>query len=80
MNKTIDCLMSQAFDNDREPRSNEYKKGVRSTLEFCIIGGNPVCPYPMGTASADAFISGMDEGRQIYQIYKSQQVSPRGAV
>jgi hypothetical protein len=70
----IDALMTKLFDDPaREPRSPEYKNGVRSTLEFCINGGDPVCPYPMGTSAADAFISGMDEGRQMYQVYKSQR-------
>ena len=70
----IDDLIADRFDDPaREPRSAEYKNGTRSTLEFCINGGDPVCPYPMGTPAADAFIAGMDEGRQIFQVLKSKR-------
>lgn len=75
MSTLIETLMKRAFDDAREKRSNEYKNGVRSTLEFYINGGDPVCPYPMGTAAADAFLSGMDEGQNIYQVHKRQLMS-----
>lgn len=73
MSNIIETLMNRAFDERREQRSEEYKNGVRTTLEFYINGGDPVCPYLMGTAAADAFISGMDEGQSIFRVYKQQQ-------
>lgn len=61
---TVDALMAAAFGVPRDPRSPEYKAGVRAALAFRIDGIKIRCPHPMGTAQADAFYSGVDEGRR----------------
>lgn len=68
---TVDGLMAAAFDQPREPRSAAYKAGVRDLLTRRINGltapwSRDFVPYPMGTAEADAFLAGHDEGKQIW--------------
>lgn len=69
---TVDGLMAGAFDRPREPRSAAYKAGVRDLLTRRINCLTPpwsldFVPYPMGTAEADAFLAGNDEGKQIWR-------------
>jgi hypothetical protein len=64
--QTIENLMAAAFGRPRDPRSDEYKQGTRAVLNFKLGGGAPKCAYPLGTASADAFFSGMQEGHAIW--------------
>lgn len=61
----IDLLIDTAFASPRDPRSPEYKAGVRAALEKRFNGVAIACPYELGTAAADAFLSGLDEGRAI---------------
>lgn len=65
--KTVDELMEEAFgpQNPRDPRSEEYKAGVRTRLAFLIEGRSITCPYLTGTAQADAFFAGFDEANRI---------------
>lgn len=63
--KTVDELMREAFDTPRDPRSKEYKEGVRALLDWRVNGSRVKSPYPMGTVQADAFYSGGEEGRRI---------------
>lgn len=64
----INFLFSRAFNTPRDPRSDAYKDGVRAALEARVwgerIGG---CPYMLGSAEADAWFSGLDEGKSIYR-------------
>jgi hypothetical protein len=66
--KTVDELMQEAFDpsRHRDPRSDEYKAGVRAALEYRINCKKISMPYQVGTAQADAFFSGLDEGHRIW--------------
>jgi hypothetical protein len=57
--------MHEAFDVPRDPRSPEYKAGVRAALEFRLNRQPTTCPYLAGTARADAFLAGLDEGHRI---------------
>lgn len=68
---TVDGLMAAAFDRPREPRSDAYKAGVRDMLTFRINSlatpcSMAVAPYKLGTAKADAYFAGHDEGRHIW--------------
>ena len=63
--KPVDELMHKAFGVPRDPRSLEYKEGVRAVLEWRVNAVKIKSPYPMGTAQADAFYSGCDEGHRI---------------
>ena len=60
-------LFNKAFDRPRDPRSPEYKAGVRASLVFRLRGVPIKCPHPVGTAAADAFFSGIDEGNRIWR-------------
>jgi hypothetical protein len=64
---SIDELMTKAFAVPRDRRSEEYKKGVRSALELRFNGEKQTCPYEAGTAQADAFFSGINEGFDIWR-------------
>lgn len=65
--KTVDELMRIAFDPPRDPRSDEYKAGCRAAMD-CRLNGRAIrIPYAIGTAQADAFFSGVDEGHAIYR-------------
>jgi len=66
----IERLMKAAFDRPRDPRSDAYKLGVRELLANRVLGVPFRCPYKLGTAEADAFFSGSDEGRTIWQQYQ----------
>ena len=67
----LDDLMKKAFGAGREPRSSEYQQGVLLMLERRLGGTflQVACPYAMGSASADAFLAGQEEGRAIFQTY-----------
>lgn len=63
----IEKLMSASFDKPRDPRSDAYKRGVRELLKHRAAGMKYSCPYKLGTAEADAFFSGSDEGNHIWR-------------
>lgn len=62
----IDRLMSTTFCPGRDPRSDEYKAGARAVLMFLLEGAPMPRPFEMGTAQADAFYAGVDEGRGVW--------------
>ena len=59
-----DRIMTEIFGRPRDPRSPEYKAGGRAALDFRLNGIKIKCPYRVGSAAADAFFSGLDEGHQ----------------
>jgi len=63
----IEKLISAAFNIPRDPRSDAYKVGAREILMCRTIGTKYACPYKLGTAEADAFFAGSDEGNRIWQ-------------
>jgi hypothetical protein len=64
---TVDELMKRAFDVPRDPRSAEYKAGVRSILTLRLGGVAKPFPYRLGTVEADAYLAGQDEGNRIWR-------------
>jgi hypothetical protein len=64
----IDRLIKDAFapSLSRLERSPEYVNGVRTLLLQKLIGKPLASPFPAGTAAADAFYAGVDEGRSIH--------------
>jgi len=60
------ALFARAFHATRTPRSSAYREGVLVALRF-RLGELPAirCPYAVGSAEADAFHAGADEGREI---------------
>lgn len=51
-------------ETGRELKSTAYKEGVLALLKYRMDEADSlVCPYSVGTAEADAWWSGTDEGR-----------------
>ncbi|MCI0146659.1 hypothetical protein KNO81_12250 [Paraburkholderia sediminicola] len=71
---TVDELMRRAFDVPRDPRSAEYKQGVRDTLIFRIEGDQMVLAYEIGTAQCDAYCAGREEGHRIWRAHQDKQI------
>lgn len=65
--KTVDQLMGEAFHVGRDPRSEEYMRGCIAALQFRIHGATIRRPYQIGTAQADAYFAGIEEGRAIWR-------------
>jgi hypothetical protein len=51
----------------RVPKSDPYIEGFRAGLVKQLIGRDTPLPYRAGTADADAYLAGKEEGRH-YQI------------
>jgi hypothetical protein len=62
-------LYSKAFSVARDPRSQQYKAGLMAVLMYKAEGEPMDCPYPKGTALADAWLSGTAEGHVIWRIH-----------
>lgn len=69
----VDTMFASAFDVPRDPRSSEYKAGVRAALQFRVDGTPIIRPYPVGSAGDDAFDGGLAEGHAIWR--RAQDVS-----
>jgi len=65
----VETLMHASFERPRTPRSKAYKQGAQWVLDFRIRGHRPPCPYEAGSAEADAFFAGRDEGNEIWRMY-----------
>ncbi len=63
----VDQLYQTAFYNGRTPRSQEYQAGTRAALEHRIEHKDFDIPYQVGTAAADAFFAGIEEGKTIWR-------------
>jgi DNA-directed RNA polymerase subunit RPC12/RpoP len=64
---TVETLMAAAFMPGRDPRSAEYKEGVRAVLTMRIDGRQMVVPYTLGTAQCGAYLAGCEEGKAIWR-------------
>lgn len=64
---TVNQLFDAAFNRCRDPRSPEYKAGVRAALAFRIEAAAIPRPYAPGTAAEDAFHAGMAEGHSVWR-------------
>ncbi len=64
---SVDHLFQLAFQCGRSPRSPEYKAGARMALEHRIERRDIEQPYSVGTAAADAYFAGIEEGKAIWR-------------
>jgi hypothetical protein len=64
-------LWENAFINNkaRDPRSYEYQDGARAVLDLKIHDKPLKCPYTIGTAQADAWYAGTNEGHNIWRDF-----------
>lgn len=71
-------IFDAAFDKPREPRSAAYKSGVLYALlrSAGVYKKAQVSPYAPGTAEADAFWAGADEGRTLWAIHREKISQP----
>jgi hypothetical protein len=68
---TAEQLFVQAFQRPRDPRSPEYRAGVLAALRLRLgESAHLVCPYGLGTAQADAWFSGTDEGHALGRAHR----------
>ena len=70
-------LFDKAFFEGRAPRSDEYRKGVMDALRFRFDGAKIACPWPQGTAQADAYYAGVNEGHGIWRNYEMETAAGR---
>lgn len=77
----VNQLIEEAFAPSlkRLERSPEYVNGARALLLQQVIGKPLACLYLQGTAAADAFFAGVEEGRSIYAQHLSAQRQERPA-
>jgi hypothetical protein len=61
--------MDQAFNRVRDPRSVEYRAGVRAVLERRVNGKRINLVYMPGSAECDAFHAGCEEGHRCWRAY-----------
>ncbi len=61
--KTVDELMREIFERPRDPRSDEYKAGVRAVLDWRINAIPVKCPFA-ALVQQDAFYAGCQEGHR----------------
>jgi hypothetical protein len=60
-------LFCTAFSTPRTPRSEAYKTGVRAAFFRHAYCTPSQCPYDVGTAEADAWFSGLEEGHRLWR-------------
>ncbi|GGX76817.1 hypothetical protein GJV26_17005 [Massilia dura] len=68
---SVDHLYHAAFSKPRDPRSPEYKAGVRAALAYRIEGKRIPHLYEPGTAQDDAYHAGLAEGHGIWRATTS---------
>lgn len=73
-----EALLRNSFERPRTPRSQAYVDGALWALNFRICGLRPPCPYQAGTAEADAFFAGRDEGNGIWRAYQASNPAKFG--
>ncbi len=64
---SVDQLFQLAFLSGRAPRSQEYKAGARMALEHRLERRDIEQPNRVGTAAADAYFAGIEEGKAIWR-------------
>lgn len=65
-------IFDEAFSKPRDPRSDEYRHGVIDILKFRLREANEAFgkhQYKLGTAQADAYFAGCDEGHRLASEY-----------
>lgn len=64
---SVDQLFQATFNRPRDPRSTEYKAGVRAALQFRIEGRRIPKLYDPASAQDDAHHAGMAEGHALWR-------------
>jgi len=71
----VQAIFYSAFSHDRhrDPRSDEYKQGVLAALRYRLTQAAIIMPYTAGTARADAWFAGVDEGHRLWREYDADR-------
>jgi hypothetical protein len=71
----LDEIMLKEFHGHRTPRSTSYMDGARAMLRARLADTTLTFPAGMvlGTAEADAFFAGADEGRHLWSEHLALQ-------
>lgn len=73
--RLVDEIVALAFGSPRMPRSGAYVAGVRDHLRARALSRQVLCPYPQGSAEADAWFAGVDEGRVLWREELARQAA-----
>jgi hypothetical protein len=66
---TAQDLYEKAFNFPRDARSEPYRQGVRASIRYWLGEVRKMDqPYQLGTAAADAWFSGAEEGARIVRM------------
>ena len=60
----VEELLAKSFLSSNG-KSQEYKAGVRARLEWQFMRSPMECPHPQGSAQADAYVAGLEEGERL---------------
>ena len=74
-------IFDAAFAKPRDPRSDEYRHGVLHVLKYRLGEANEAFgkkQYVLGTAQADAYFAGCDEGHRIAREHLEKQSALTG--
>lgn len=75
-------VFTRAFEGPRDARSREYRAGVLAALQFRFGEAKGLrCPFEVGTAQADAWFAGTDEGHRLARdVTETNDFAARGAL
>lgn len=73
---TAQQLFDHAFSGYRTPRSPEYRAGCLYTLQRRLgeLSDKHRCPHAPGTAQADAWFGGCEEGHEIARAHEMDRL------
>lgn len=71
--RLVEEIVRLAFSAPRMPRSEAYVAGVRDHLRARALTRQVLCPFRQGTAEADAWFAGVDEGRALWRAEVDRQ-------
>lgn len=63
LRQAVRAHIEALFPPGREPRSPQYRAGLRALYEHRVLGLPLQCPHAVGTAQADAWFAGVEEAR-----------------
>ena len=59
-------IFDSVFNDYHRPTSEAYRRGALEAIEVRLVGApTPSCPYTPGTAEADAYLAGVEEGNDV---------------
>lgn len=72
--QVVDSMIAQRLSVGTA-RSNEYVAGIRCVLEYRALGRAVALPFAVGTAQADAWYAGLEEGNRLWREQAVEQAA-----